>query len=379
MIVTVNRDSLAKALSVVKLSVAGRSTLPVLSAVKVTADASTSALVLTSTDLDTTTVYHLTAAVEQDGTALPSFDMLDSFVKELPKGAGVTLSAPLAPATAGASGKSSLRVSCGRYKLDLQCHAEDDFPSRGEGDGDSDAVSVTIAADAFRRVVRRVAFAAAGDDTRPALAGVLVEYQTPEGGLVLAAADGYRLSVDTVPVTLADAVRSLVPAPGLAEIAKVLAGDNVTLTFRKNTLSVSDDSTTFTSRVIDGQFPNYRQIVPTSHKGSWTVSVKDLTAAVRSVRPVATEDRLRIDLATLDGAIRVSAKAADYGEAAVEVVAQTEGEPLAVALNVGFLADALAVVEGENVLVELQSPLRPVVFHDGTLLHVLMPLTSNSR
>jgi DNA polymerase-3 subunit beta len=355
------RDVLVDALGTATRAVASRGgALPVLSGVK--AELHGDELVLTGSDLDLTIQVAVTVAGQEDGVAVLPARLAADIVRALEPGA-VTL------ATEGDEG----RITSGRSEFTVRLLQAEDFPRLPEAPGDE----VTLEAGAFAEALRQVVRAASHDDARPILTGVLM---AAEGdGLRLVATDSYRLAVRDLrgATVLREGQAVLVPSKALQELTRVLGGaETVTLRLAERDATFVIGSTRLTTRLIEGEFPNYRQLIPTSHPNRLRIGKAPLLDALRRVKLLAREATpVRIILKP-DG-IELTAVTQDVGQAHEDIDAKFEGTEMVIAFNPEYLTEGVDAIEGDEVDLEMIDTLKPAVLRPvdgGDYLYLLMPV-----
>ncbi|MEA2610171.1 MAG: polymerase subunit beta [Chloroflexota bacterium] len=366
------QENLARGLSVVSRAVSNRSTLPVLANVLLkTEDAG---LKLTATNLEIGITYWVPGKIEADGATTVPAKLLTDLVNSLPAGDRVDLALQ-----AG----DTLHLRCGRFETHIKGIDADEFPAIGTA---GERPTTRIAQNALRRALAETVFAAASDEARPILTGVLARFEGDQ--LTLAAADNYRIAVKTIPILDAVPETSVViPARALNELARVLADVDdpveIVLAGGRNQVLFHLDGIDLVSRLIDGQFPNYQQVVPQSHT---TRAILDREELLRAVRPAALIAHESANIVKLqignDGepGITVSASA-EVGDHVGQVEATVEGDGTTIAFNARYLADVLTNVTAEQFALELNGPLSPGVFKplgDDRYIHVVMPVRTTS-
>ncbi len=369
---SVMQENLARGLSVVSRAVSNRSTLPVLANVLLkTEDAG---LKLTATNLEIGITYWVPGKIETDGATTVPAKLLTDLVNSLPAGDRVDLALQ-----AG----DTLHLRCGRFETHVKGIDADEFPAIGAA---GERPTTRIAQNVLRRALAETAFAAASDEARPILTGVLARFEGDK--LTLAAADNYRIAVKTIPIL--DAVPEtsvVVPARALNELARILADVDdpveVVLAAGKNQILFHLDGIDLVSRLIDGQFPNYQQVVPTSHTTRAVLDREELLRAVRPAALIAHESANIVKLqVSADGEPGVTVSAnAEVGDHVGQVEATVEGDGTTIAFNARYLADVLTNVTAEQFALELNGPLSPGVFKpigDDQYIHVVMPVRTTS-
>jgi DNA polymerase-3 subunit beta len=369
---SVMQENLARGLSVVSRAVSSRSTLPVLANVLLkTEDAG---LKLTATNLEIGVTYWVPGKIDQDGATTVPAKLLTDLVNSLPSGDRVDLE--VGPGEV-------LHVQAGRFQSHLKGIDADEFPAIGTG---GDRPTTRIAQNVLRKALAETTFAAASDEARPILTGVLAKFEGNE--LTLAAADNYRIAVKTVPILDAVPETSVViPARALVELARVLADVDdpvdVVIAQGRNQVLFHIDGVDLVSRLIDGQFPNYQQVMPQTHATRAIIDREELLRAVRPAALIAHESANIVKLQIGDDSeagITVSANA-EVGDHVGQVEAAVEGDGTTIAFNARYLADVLTNVAAEQFALELNGPLSPGVFKpvgDDRYVHVVMPVRTTS-
>jgi DNA polymerase III subunit beta len=369
---SVMHENLARGLSVVSRAVSTRSTLPVLANVLLkTEDAG---LKLTATNLEIGITYWVPGKIDSDGSTTVPAKLLTDYVNALQGGERVDLEL-----TAG----ETLHLRAGRFESHLKGIDADEFPAiQTAGERPTTRISQKV----LRRALEETAFAAASDEARPILTGVLARFEGDT--LTLAAADNYRIAVKTIPIL--DAVPDtsvVIPARALNELVRILSDVDepveIVLAQGRNQILFHLEGIDLVSRLIDGQFPNYQQVLPQSHT---TRAVLDREELLRAVRPAALIAHESANIVKLqissngEAGITVSANA-EVGDHVGQVEAAVEGDGTTIAFNARYLADVLTNVDAEQFALELNGPLSPGVFKpvgDDLYVHVVMPVRTTS-
>jgi DNA polymerase-3 subunit beta len=367
------QENLARGLSLVTRAVQPRSTLPVLANVLVATDSGR--LRLSATNLELGITCWIGAKIEEEGaTTVPARTFAD-LIGALPNDrVDMTLTVRT----------QSLNVRCGPSNNDIKCIDAQEFPPMPPSDLEGD---LTLSVGDLREMINQVVFAAASDDARPVLTGVLLEVNA--GEMTLAAADGFRLSVRHahLPTPAQGPMRAIIPARALAELARALADgeEAVSLTFPPNRGQVifRSKNIELVSQLIEGSFPDFQGIIPTRHTTRSVLPTATLLKACKAAeifaREAAHSARVRITPGSElePGKVEISATAAQTGSNETTVDATIEGAPIEIAFNVRYLMDVLGVVDTPNVALETSGAsapgvVRPVGRED--FLHVIMPM-----
>jgi len=366
------QENLARGLQVVSRAVSSRSTLPVLNNVLLRTE--DGGLKLTATNLEIGITYWVPGKIEMAGAMTVPARLLTDIVNGLPANERVDLEQ---------QAQEMLHITAGRFETHVKGIDAEEFPaipSAGE------RPTTRIPQNVLRHALEEVTFAAATDEARPILTGVLARFEGNQ--LTLAAADNYRIAVKTIPVL--DAVEDtsvVVPARSLHELSRVLADTDdpidLVLSPSRNQILFHLEGIDLVSRLIDGQFPNYQQVIPKSYTTRATVDRDQLLKAVRLASLIASSSANIVKLHVgkdAETGVTVSA-AADVGDNKSDVEAQVEGDGTTIAFNARYLIDVLANVATEQFSIELNGPLSPGVFRpveDGQYVHVVMPVKTTS-
>jgi DNA polymerase-3 subunit beta len=355
------RDVLVDALATAGRAVTTRGgALPVLSGVLL--ELHGDSLRLTGSDLDLTITVETTVSGQQDGVAVLPGKLASDIARAFGPGA-VHVEVHDDQAT----------LSAGRSDFSLRLMHADEYPRFEAPTADA----VTIPAERLTAALRQVVRAASSDDSRPILTGVLMAAES--GGLRLVATDSYRLAVCDLPgeSVLGEGQHVLVPSRALSELAKVLSGgDQVTLRLGTRDASFTVGGVQLTTRLIEGDFPNYRGLIPENHPNKLTVEREALLEALRRVRLLAQEATpVRVQMK--GDAVELVAITQDVGQAHEELDATYAGQELMVAFNPQYLLDGVEVTPGEHVTLETVDALKPALIRSvdtSDFVYLLMPV-----
>jgi len=357
----VSRDELAAKLSVVSRAVSTRTTVLVLGGVQL--QAAGGQLQLAATDMELSLRATLDARVADEGTVVVPGRLLLDIARSLPE-AEVTLEHRPEEAV--------VVVSSGSATYRLHTYSAEDFPRLPEID------SLTLHAvdgDALVETVARVGRSASRDESRPVLTGILVRFEPTK--IVMAATDSYRLAVKETGVAgPLPELEAIIPARALQELSRIVAGaEDVQLGLHENHVVFGADGIWLTTRRIDGQFPNYRQLLPEQFEHELTLPREELLEVVRRVSLMAQRNSpLRLRFA--EGELTVSAITQDVGEAREALPAPYAADPLEIGFNAEFLRSGLESIDSESLRFKLISPLRPAVLEGESddYVYLIMPI-----
>ncbi|MGI8754783.1 MAG: DNA polymerase III subunit beta [Acidimicrobiales bacterium] len=356
------RDTLVEALTTTGRAVSNRGgALPVLSGVR--AQLTGDLLRLTGSDLELTIEVDITVAGEQDGLAVLPAKISADLVRSLGD-----------PRVEVRVDGDEAHITAGRFESSLRLPAADEFPRLAMAADDA----VTLAAKDFARALHQVVPAASADDARPILTGVLLAAE--EGGLRLVATDSYRLAVRDLPGTsvLREGQSVLVPSRALRELERLLgSAEEVTLRLGEREATFEVGSTRLTTRLIEGEFPNYRGLIPASHPNRLTVGREALVEAVKRVKLMARELNTPVRLAMSADGLELVATTQEVGQAHEQLDATYEGADLTVAFNPDYLLSGVEVTPGDEIYLDTVDAQKPAVIRAGgaqEFLYLLMPV-----
>ncbi|MBI4494909.1 MAG: DNA polymerase III subunit beta [Chloroflexi bacterium] len=374
------QDNLAEGLGLVGRVVASKSTLPVLGNVLLATDQGQ--LKLAATNLELAFTYWIGAKIESEGAITLPARLLADYVGLLDKGQRVDMELHVA--------SRKVRLRCGRFEANIAGLEAEDFPLIPTVSG---GMGFNVEAGALKAAIAQVVFAAAQDDSRPALTGVLLSLKGQQ--LTLAAADGFRLGVRRLELAEAppEPLSVIVPARTLSEVARVLPdgeGDLVEIatTANRNQILFRFDRTEVVSRLIEGQFPDYQRIIPSSARATVAMNTQELLKAARAAAVFARDSNMivRLELQPSKeelgpGRVIVTSSSAEVGDNTAEVDASVDGEAMQVSFNARYLRDVLEALGAPQVLLQLTGPSSPGVFKPGggdptAYTHVIMPMAA---
>ncbi|MBI1352058.1 MAG: DNA polymerase III subunit beta [Actinomycetales bacterium] len=353
--IRVERDVLADAVAWAARTLPSRPSLPVLAGLVITADADT--VTLSSFDYEVSGRVEIEADVAETGTSLVSGRLLADIARSL----------PAAPVTIESEG-TRLAIACGRSSFTLPTLPVEDYPQLPVMPTTSGAVSGSL----FAAAVGQVAVAAGRDDTLPTLTGIRMEFEG--ASITLAATDRYRLAVREFawsPESSSMSAHALVPARTLADTAKSLADvDEVIIALAaggsgEGLVGFEGHGRRTTTRLLDGEFPKYRSLLPTESSAVATVETSSLADAVKRVALVA-ERNTPVRLLFEGSELTLRAGAGDDAQAVEVIEVALEGDPIDIAFNPAYLLDGLSATGAEEVRFSFTQPTRPAVITAAT-------------
>jgi DNA polymerase-3 subunit beta len=369
------QENLAKGLSIVGRAVASRSTLPVLSNVLLATDQDK--LKLSATNLEIGISCWVGAKIIEEGSTTIPARLLADFVNSLPP---ERIDLKLDSAT------QTLNLRCARYESNIKGIDAQEFPivptaANGEA-------ALKLEPTSLRQMIEQVVFAAATDESRPILTGVLVQFN--EDNLTMAAADGFRLSVKAAILkqNYGDLNEVIIPARALMELARI-SGDQdqpveVIITPARKQILFHLQDIDLVSQLIEGKFPDYNQIIPKAYSTRTVLDTNSFLKAVRVshlfARDSANIVKLEINPSgdeLMNGRVTLIATSAELGDNVADVDASIEGNQMEVAFNAKYLIDVLSIIDSPQVALETTAAASPGVLRpigDDKFTHVIMPM-----
>jgi len=374
--ITCKQQDLSRGLSVVSHAVSSRSTLPILANILLSTD--NGRLRLYATNLEIGINCWIDADVHEEGTTTVPAKLITDLVNSLPQ-APVDISVP--------EDSHTMNVKSLRSSANIKGMDPSEFPLSPNTEGSDPAIVIDAAQ--LKEMISEVAFAAADDDSRPVLTGVLVQVST--GKLTFAAADAFRLAVRASSLTDDAVLRNdiLIPARTLTELSRILPSEgsvSMIVTPNRSQVLFHSENIDLLSRLIEGTFPNFRQIIPKDHTTRAVVETKEFAAAVRSVAPFARDSsniaRIKINGGggAEPGALTIEATAEDVGDNVSTINAAVDGPEQQIIFNVKYLAEVLAVIDTPEIALEVTSAARPGVVRpvsSADYTYVIMPMSTN--
>jgi DNA polymerase-3 subunit beta len=359
--ITCSRDELIRQLAIVSRAASTRTAVQVLAGILLRSEGGK--LDLAATDMEISLRTSLEAEVATEGAVVVPGKLLVDLARLL-SGEEVSIE--------HRQGEGVVEIVSGSAVYRIHTYNAEDFPRLPDPTG---TAMVPIDAEALLETAAKVSRAASRDESRPVLTGILVRFEGES--LVMAATDSYRLAVkETSMSEPGPELDAIVPARALVELSRVAQGAaELQLGLQENQVLFGSDGVLLTTRRIEGQFPNYRQLLPETFESEVTLPRDELLEVVRRVSVMAQRNApLRLRFA--EGELTVSAQTQDVGEGHETMPAPFSGEPIDIGFNPEFLRDGIESVEGDELRLKLISPLRPAVLQGAgdDFSYLIMPI-----
>lgn len=351
------RDDLADVFSRAGRAIGARSPLPILQGLLLVVEGSV--LHVTGTDLEVTVRTKVEVEVTEEGRSVVPGRLVTEAIRKMPAGA-VEIE----------TDDGEVRITGAGPRFRFRELPLDDYPHLPEVTPEHE---VKIDGNLFADALAQVCVAASTDDARPILTGVFFEGN--EGRLRLVATDSYRLAIRDLP-TVKTEIAGLVPVRALRDLGRTIGSKKLVIGMGSREVKISSDRGTLTARLIEGTFPNYRQLVPVTYPSHLTVKRDDLLEAIDRASLVA-EEHIPVRLQLQEGGVELSVSRQDVGGESEDVEADYKGEEMTIAFNSRYLNDGVAAVDDDEVVLDVSDPLKPGVIRGAgspDFSYLLMPV-----
>lgn len=362
--ITVTQENLNRALSAVNRVASTKTQLPILSNILLRTDGNR--LLIAATNLEIAITEYIGAKITKPGAITIPARLISEFIASLPKD---TVELKVV--------KDNLNIKCGNYTSIINGFIADDFPELPTID-ESSSIQYSIKVDDFKQAVSQTIITTSNDSTRPVLTGVY--WNTYENKLYLAATDGYRLA-ERYLVDAKNDLSAIIPTQTLQEVIRNINDDvtEIDILFDETQVRFRINEVEIISRLIDGSFPNYRQLVPDNSDTKVILNKNDFIRIVKVAGLFARESGGSVTLTAKDNKISVHSVASQLGENTSETEAEIIGDGQ-ITLNSRYLSEALGVIEGDKIEFSFSGKIAPCVIKstqpDTNYYHIIMPLKS---
>ena len=360
---SINKMELQNALAVVMKGVSTRSTLPILSGILI--EAANDAITLQSTDLELSVQVSAPALIEDPGRTVVPGKLFSDIVRSLPDAA----------VNVQTSEDADMQLTCDTSTFSIRTLNPDDFPGFPSVETSQ---QINVPFKTFAQMVKRVSRVASRDESRAILTGVLVELEGSE--LKMVATDSYRLALAKTPIESgADEFSAVIAATFLTDVCSVLDTESdATLALAENQIVITCENTIFINRRIEGNYPNYRQLLPEDHNTRATIDLSALTSSVKRASILSSSSApMRFDLNVATQTIQIFVNSSDVGSVQETISCELNGEDVEIAFNSAYVSDGLAAIRGNQVYFDVQTGMKPGIFRtvDGEdFLYLIMPV-----
>lgn len=358
-----NQRDLTEGLNSVQKAVSVKTTLPILKGILIETDGEF--LKLTGNDLNLGIEARIPAMIEEHGSVVVSSRIFGEIVRKLPE---TRLNFTV-------DESHQVSIDCEHSSFNLLGQSGVEFPELPQVE---DSESFTLSQDLFRSMIRQTIFAISQDEARPILTGVLVE--ADKGEMSMVAIDGYRLALRKAEIDPSISKRAVIPGKTLSELSRLMTGEND----EKVKISMSDrhilfeiDDIRIVSRLLEGEFIKYGQIIPKENKSLITTNVTDLTNAIERASLMAREGKNSSIRFTIKDDLMTIRSNVEIGSVREELRIELEGEDIEIGFNPRYMLDALKIMESDSVVLEMTTPVSPCIMKpvdSDSYLYLVLPV-----
>lgn len=358
---TCEKDTLQEAINNVQRATSTRTTYPILEGIFIKALGDR--VVFTATDLDLGIETYISAEVHEKGAVVLNSKLFGEFVRKLPN-EKITIKME----------NNNVYITCHKSEFVILGNNPDEFPQLPTI---NENAMYEISQDILRNMIRQTIFAIAQDETRPILTGVLFEVK--DGTLSFVALDGYRLALKTYQIESSSNISAVIPGKTLNEISKILQAtdDMVKITFTPNHILFNLGTTKIISRLLDGEFINYRQIIPDEYRHRAKVNINELTSSIERASLLAREGRTNLIKFEVKNDRLAITSNSQMGTVYEEVNIELEGEGIRIAFNSKYFLDVLRIIDADEVYLEFSTNVSPCLVKkcdDKDYIYLVLPV-----
>lgn len=360
---SINKTELANALNIVMKGVSTRSTLPILAGVLI--ETKTDEIIMQATDLELSVQIAVAAFIEEEGKAVVPGKLFSEIVRSLPD-AAVSIQ----------DGENDVKVTCDTSTFSIRTLNPEDFPAFPQVETTQ---SITLPFTVFTTMVKRVSRVVSRDESRAVLTGVLVELEGQE--LRMVATDSYRLALSRTQLeeSPTEDFNAVIAGTFLTDICSVLTkGEEITLALTDNQIVITCGQTVFINRRIEGSYPNYHQLLPKDYNTRATLELKTLTACAKRASILSSSTSpMRFDLNIDTQTAQIFVSSNEVGSVQETISCEIVGDDIEIAFNSQYVNEGLSVIKDEKIYFDVQSSMKPGVFHTmdtDEYLYLIMPV-----
>lgn len=360
--ISIQQNTLSKAISIVQRGISSRSTLPILSGILLRAR--DNKLMLTGTDLEIGIETNINCTIAQEGSVVITSKLFGEVIKKLPP-ENIDIEV---------DNENNVHISCGNSKFNLLGQAYEEYPQLPEVD---ESKSFHIAKDLLKNMIRKTIFATAQDETRPILTGALLEIENSTASLI--ALDGYRLALKRVKINYEDSLKIVIPGKTLNEVSKIIDEDesDIVIYATDNHIIFEVGTTTITSRLLEGQFLNYKDIIRNEYNIKIKADTKELQSSIERASLLAREGKNNLVKLETDSSSIVITSNSEIGDVYESVSAEIEGEQIEIAFNSKYLLEGIKAIESSELELYLTSNINPCIIKpvdDENYTYLVLPV-----
>lgn len=358
----IDQKKLSQSIGIVQKGISSKTTLPILNGIYLKAE--DNILTLTGTDLEIGIETKIDAEVLTEGNIVVTSRIFGDIIKKLPD----------LPVEIDVDEKQNINIKCGRSKFNIQGQTSEEYPRLAEIDKEK---SFHMPKDLLKNMIRQTIFATAQDETRPILTGALLEIV--DGKISLVALDGYRLALKSASVDYSENISVVIPSKTLNEVNKILEDDDsdIKVVCTDSHIIFMLSKTIITSRLLEGQFLNYKDIIRNEYKSRARVNTKAIKDSIERASLLAREGKNNLVKLQVSDEKLVITSNSEIGDVYEEIPINLEGEDIEIAFNSKYILDGIKIIDSEEITMDLVSSVNPCIIKpvdDDNYTYLILPV-----
>lgn len=358
----VAQRDLARGINIVQKGISSKTTLPILSGILI--ETSNGKLKLTGTDLELGIESYVDCDIIEEGSIVITSRIFGDIIKKLPD----------LPVDIKVDSSYNVQIVCGNSRFNIIGQPAIEYPQLPLI---NDEVSLEIPKDLLKTMIRQTIFSAAQDETRPILTGALLEVS--DGKAALVALDGYRLALRNVSVNCNEDIKVVIPSKALNEISKIIDDEeaDVKIMFTSSHIIFDLGNTVIISRLLEGQFLNYKDIIRNEYKVKVKVKTRDIQESIERASLLAREGRNNLVRFDISDEKLVITSNSEIGNVHEEIPIELEGNDIKIAFNSKYIIDGIKVIDSEEIMLTFVSNVNPCIIkpvEDSSYTYLVLPV-----
>lgn len=358
----IDQKELSQGIGIVQKGISSKTTLPILSGILLKAEGNT--LTLTGTDLELGIETSLDCNVIKEGNVVITSRIFGDIIRKLPD----------LPVEIEVDEKQNVNIKCGRSKFNIQGQTSEEYPRLAEIDEEN---FFQIPKDLLKNMIRQTIFATAQDETRPILTGALLEIVN--GRISLVALDGYRLALKNASVDYDQDISVVIPSKTLNEVNKILEDDDadVKIVCTESHIIFILSKTIISSRLLEGQFLNYKDIIRNDYKSRVTVDTQSIRDSIERASLLAREGKNNLVKLDISDDKLIITSNSEIGDVYEEIPISLEGDDIEIAFNSKYILDGIKIIDSQEITMDLVSSVNPCIIkpiNDDNYTYLILPV-----
>lgn len=350
----------------VQKALSGKTTLPILEGILI--QVKEKKMKLIATDLDISIETYVEAVIQEEGSAVVNARLFGEIVSRLNGQVEITT----------LPDENKMTIISGKSKFDLVCQSSDEYPELPVVEGQK---TVSIEQSTLKDMINQTFFAAAKDETRPILTGI--KFDLINGELYMVALDAYRLALSKRSIKDSSDMSAIIPAKHLAEVSKILGTSSMAyITMNTNHVAVSMEGTKINIRLLEGEYINYKQIIPSNYKIKIKVKTMDLAESIDRIALLSDNKANIVRCEVIGNTMELSSKSTTASGIEEVQIVHEEGEDLKIAFNAAYFTDVLKTIDAEYITIEFTNRVSPIIIKkvdSDENIYMVLPIRINDK